>query len=456
MLNKYKLQLQTQLEDAKLSSEEEGKRRQLLFGKFRNIEREVDGAREQVDEEVGLKEEVLRHLKKAIHESDLWRQKYETEIICKAEELEMSKMKLQARLTEAQGTIEHQSAKLDQAEKAKFKLQDEAEGIATQLDQAHIWNSSLDKNAKEFDANVCEWKGKFERLRVDFDVSQKDCRNAAADLFRVKSAYEESILQLEEVRRENKCLSDEIKDIFDQIGEGSKSIHEIHKITKRIEAEKLELQVALEEAETSLEHEENKVIRDQLELTQVRQEIERRVQEKEEQFEITRMNYQKALDGMQVALEHEGKGKAEAIRVKKKLEADVIELETSLEHSNAQNEEIQKCIKTYHTQTRQVQLALEEEQRDKEVCRDHLLATERKAHTSQNALEEVRTLLEQSDKARRLIEQELSSNNETLSDLTCRNQSISGAKRKLDVELQTLYVSLWNKSPLRCYPEFCI
>ena len=354
----------------------------------------------------------------------------------------MSKIKLQARLTEAQGTIEHVSAKLDQAEMAKFKLQDETEGIAIQLDQAHIWNNSLDKKAKEFDTNVCEWKGKFEGLRMSFDVSQKDCRNAAADLFRVKSAYEESILQLDEVRRENKCLSDEIKDIFDQIGEGSKSIHEIHKITKRIEAEKLELQVALEEAESSLEQEENKVIRDQLELTQVRQEIERRVQEKEEQFEITRKNYQKALDGMQIALEHEGKGKAEAIRVKKKLEADVRELETSLEHSNAQNEEIQKSIKTYHTQTRQVQLALEEEQRDKEVCREHLLATERKAHTSQNALEEVRTLLEQSDKARRLVEQELSSNNETLSDLTCRNQSISGAKRKLDVELQTLYVSL--------------
>ena len=117
------------------------------------------------------------------------------------------------------------------------------------------------------------------------------------------------------------------------------------------------------------------------------------------------------------------------------------ELETSLEHSNAQNEETQKCIKTYHTQTRQVQLALEEEQRDKEVCREHLLVTERKAHTAQNALEEVRNLLEQSDKTRRLVEQELSSNNETLSELTCQNQSISSAKRKLDGELETLYVS---------------
>merc|ERR1719445_793281 len=56
----------------------------------------------------------------------------------------------------------------------------------------------------------------------------------------------------------------------------------------------------------------------------------------------------------------------------------------------------------------------------------------------QNALEEARTLLEQADRARRMTEQELSDTNEQLSDLTCQNQSIAGAKRKLETEMQTL------------------
>merc|ERR1711860_199379 len=56
----------------------------------------------------------------------------------------------------------------------------------------------------------------------------------------------------------------------------------------------------------------------------------------------------------------------------------------------------------------------------------------------QNALEEARTLLEQADRARRLTEQELSDTNEQLSDLTCTNQAIAGAKRKLEAEMQTL------------------
>merc|ERR1711997_1228564 len=131
-----------------------------------------------------------------------------------------------------------------------------------------------------------------------------------------------------------------------------------------------------------------------------------------------------------------------ALRMKKKLEADVTELETSLEHANAANVETQKSIKNYHLKIREVQTKLEDEQRAKEVSRDQLIASERRAHTVQNALEETRTLLEQADRARRIVEHELSDTNEQLSELTCQNQAIAGAKRKLESEMATLHVSI--------------
>merc|ERR1712150_180045 len=142
------------------------------------------------------------------------------------------------------------------------------------------------------------------------------------------------------------------------------------------------------------------------------------------------------------ALEGESKGKAEAVRMKKKLEADVSELEVSLEHANAANQETQKVIKGYHQRIRDGQANLENESRAKDVARDNLLAAERKANTTQNALEEARTLLEQSDRARRITEQELSDTNEQLSELTCLNQAIAGVKKKLESEMQTLHGDL--------------
>merc|ERR1712088_873557 len=52
------------------------------------------------------------------------------------------------------------------------------------------------------------------------------------------------------------------------------------------------------------------------------------------------------------------------------------------------------------------------------------------------------TLLEQADRARRMTEQELSDTNEQLSEMTCTNQAIAGAKRKLETEMQTLHGDL--------------
>merc|ERR1712136_521145 len=143
----------------------------------------------------------------------------------------------------------------------------------------------------------------------------------------------ESQEHIEALKRENKLLADEIHDLTDQLGEGGKSVHELDKARRRLEMEKEELQAALEEAESALEQEEAKVVRAQLELSQIRQEIDRRLAEKEEEFENTRKNHARALESMQASLEAETKAKQEALRMKKKLEADINELEVLLKLS---------------------------------------------------------------------------------------------------------------------------
>merc|ERR1712079_333236 len=402
--------------------------RQSLLGKFRNAEHEVAGMKDHFDEEVSAKENLGRQLSKTIGEADMMRERYEKEGVAKAEELEMSKLKMQARLSEAETTVEQLQAKMSQVEKAKSKLSGELENMSGNLDQAQILNSSMEKKAKQFDRIVGEWKGKVDSIGMDLDNAQKETRNASSELFRVKSAYDEAVLQLDEVRRENKTISNEIKDIMDQITEGGRSIHDIDKICKRLEAEKMELEAALSEAEGALEQEENKVLRAQLELAQVRQEIERRIAEKEEEFASTKKNMGKGLENMQAAVETEAKGKAEALRMKKKLEGDVLDLECNLEHANAANAEAQS--------------KLEGEQLSKEKAHDALIVADRKCNSNQNALEEARTLLEQADRARRMVEQELADTNETLSDQTCQNQAIQASKMKIESEMGTLSTDL--------------
>ncbi|XP_030752187.1 myosin heavy chain, muscle isoform X41 [Sitophilus oryzae] len=441
-LSKIKVSLTTQLEDTKRLADEESRERATLLGKFRNLEHDLDNIREQVEEEAEAKADIQRQLSKANAESQLWRQKYESEGVARSEELEEAKRKLQARLAEAEETIESLNQKVVALEKTKQRLATEVEDLQLEVDRANAIANAAEKKQKAFDKIIGEWKLKVDDLAAELDASQKECRNYSTELFRLKGAYEEGQEQLEAVRRENKNLADEVKDLLDQIGEGGRNIHEIEKARKRLEAEKDELQAALEEAEAALEQEENKVLRSQLELSQVRQEIDRRIQEKEEEFENTRKNHQRALDSMQASLEAEAKGKAEALRMKKKLEADINELEIALDHANKANAEAQKTIKRYQQQLKDTQQALEEEQRARDEAREQLGISERRANALQNELEESRTLLEQADRARRQAEQELGDAHEQLNDLAAQNASLSGAKRKLETELQTLHSDL--------------
>ncbi|XP_032584536.1 myosin heavy chain, muscle isoform X15 [Drosophila mojavensis] len=441
-LSKIKISLTTQLEDTKRLADEESRERATLLGKFRNLEHDLDNLREQVEEEAEGKADLQRQLSKANAEAQVWRSKYESDGVARSEELEEAKRKLQARLAEAEETIESLNQKCIGLEKTKQRLSTEVEDLQLEVDRANAIANAAEKKQKAFDKIIGEWKLKVDDLAAELDASQKECRNYSTELFRLKGAYEEGQEQLEAVRRENKNLADEVKDLLDQIGEGGRNIHEIEKARKRLEAEKDELQAALEEAEAALEQEENKVLRAQLELSQVRQEIDRRIQEKEEEFENTRKNHQRALDSMQASLEAEAKGKAEALRMKKKLEADINELEIALDHANKANAEAQKNIKRYQQQLKDIQTALEEEQRARDDAREQLGISERRANALQNELEESRTLLEQADRGRRQAEQELADAHEQLNEVSAQNASISAAKRKLESELQTLHSDL--------------
>ena len=107
MLQKVKAQLQSQLDDAKRIADDEAKERQSLLGRFRTLEHEYDGVKGHLDDEIQQKDEVGRQLNKILGEVNHWRAKYEQEALARIEELEATKVKLQARLAESEATMEN-------------------------------------------------------------------------------------------------------------------------------------------------------------------------------------------------------------------------------------------------------------------------------------------------------------------------------------------------------------
>merc|ERR1719278_621282 len=248
--------------------------------------------------------------------------------------------------------------------------------------------------------------------------------------------------QLDVVKRENKNLADEVKDLLDQLGDGGRSIHELDKQRRRLEVEKEELQAALEEAESALEAEENKVLRAQLELGQVKQDVDRKIAEKEDEFNNTRKNHARAMDSMQASLETEQGAKAEGLRIKKKLEGEINEIEIALDHANKANNEALKSIKRYQGQLRESECALTEESRVRQEMAEKASLADRRVNALQGEMEESRALLDSAERGKRQTEAELGEARSAVNEMTTVNSRAGAEKRRVEGALHTLQAEI--------------
>lgn len=135
----------------------------------------------------------------------------------------------------------------------------------------------------------------------------------------------------------------------------------------------------------TLEHEESKTLRIQLELNQIKADVDRKLAEKDEELDNLRWDslntlhihrcairpqplhikgippkvllilgssrsHQRTLESMQATLDAEAKSRNEAVRLRKKMEGDLNEMEVQLNHANRQAAESQKLLRNLQVQ----------------------------------------------------------------------------------------------------------
>ncbi|XP_056341791.1 myosin-6-like isoform X2 [Oenanthe melanoleuca] len=437
-LTRGKVSYTQQLEDLRRQLEEEMKAKNALAHALQSARHDGDLLREQYEEETEAKAELQRSLSKANSEVAQWRTKYETDAIQRTEELEEAKKKLAQRLQEAEEAVEAVNAKCSSLEKTKHRLQNEIEDLMADVERSNAAAAGLDKKQRNFDKVLAEWKQKFEESQTELEASQKEARALSTDLFKLRNIYEESLEHLETFKRENKNLQEEISDLTEQLGASNKSIHELEKVRKQLDAEKLELQAALEEAEASLEHEEGKILRAQLEFNQVKAEYERKLGEKEEEMEQAKRNHLRVVESLQTSLDAETCSRNEALRLKKKMEGDLNEMEIQLSHANRGANEAQKQVKALQGYLKDTQLQLDNAARVGEELKENVAMVERRNSLLQSELEELRGLVEQTERARKLAEQELIEASERVQLLHSQNTSLINQKKKMEGDISQL------------------
>ncbi|AWP09967.1 putative myosin-7B-like [Scophthalmus maximus] len=425
-------------EDLKRQLEEENKARAALAHSVQSSRHDSILLREQLEEEQEAKAELQRALSKANTQVVQWRAKYETEAVMRIEELEEAKKKLVVKLQTVEETVEASQAKCSSLEKTKLRLQTEIEDLVVEVDRSNAAAVALDKKQRNFDRLLSDWKLRFDESQTELESSQKESRSLSTELFKLKNCYEEALDHLETVKRENKNLQDEIHDMTDQISHGGKAIHELERVKKILDVEKGDIRAALEEAEGSLEHEESKTMRFQMELQQTRSEIERKIVEKDEEIDNLRRGNQRSLETMQASLEAEVRSRSEAVRLKKKMECDLNEMEVQLGHANRQAADSQRIIRHLQTQVKEQQVELEDKFQLTNQLKEQIALLDRRCSLMTAEEEELRVVLEQTDRGRKMAEHELVEVTERVNLLHTQNAGLMNQKKKMEADLSLL------------------
>ena len=155
-----------------------------------------------------------------------------------------------------------------------------------------------------------------------------------------------------------------------------------------------------------------------------------------------RKNHQRAMESLGASLETEQKAKAETLRIKKKLESDINELEIGLDHANKANAEGLKSIKRYQLQLRETIQAFEDESRQRQIIAEAAGIADRKAAALSGEVEESRALLDSADRNKRQLEMEIADSRNAANELTSINSREMAYKRGLEGQLHTMQAEI--------------
>merc|ERR1712241_398785 len=172
-LGKTKISLTTQLEDTKRLGDSEARDRAALLAKFKNLTTELENFKDRIEEESEKKSDALKALSKSTAEIQLWKSKFEVDGMGQIEELESGKAKLNARLMEAEETIENLNSKVASAEKTRHRMETELEDLQLEYERVHAAAIITEKRGRNFDKVIGEWKAKSDDLSSEIEASHK-------------------------------------------------------------------------------------------------------------------------------------------------------------------------------------------------------------------------------------------------------------------------------------------
>ncbi|EGV98625.1 Myosin-8 [Cricetulus griseus] len=318
--------------------------------------------------------------------------------------LQRVKQKLEKEKSELKMEIDDLSSNAEAIAKAKAKnalahaLQSsrhDCDLLREQYEEEQEGKAELQRALSKANSEVAQWRTKYETDAIQRTEELEEAKKKLAQRLQAAEEHVEAVnAKCASLEKTKQRLQNEVEDLMLDVERTNAACAALDKKQRNFD-------------KASLEHEEGKILRIQLELNQVKSEIDRKIAEKDEEIDQLKRNHIRVVETMQSTLDAEIRSRNDALRVKKKMEGDLNEMEIQLNHANRLAAESLRNYRNTQGILKDTQLHLDDALRGQEDLKEQLAIVERRANLLQAEIEELRATLEQTERSRKIAEQEL-------------------------------------------------
>uniref|UniRef100_A0A8B9K928 Myosin, heavy chain 14, non-muscle n=1 Tax=Astyanax mexicanus TaxID=7994 RepID=A0A8B9K928_ASTMX len=436
-LSKEVSSLESQLHDAQELLQDETRQKLALGSRVRALEEEKAALMERLEEEQEKTRELSRQIQTYTQQlADLKRQSEEVNAAVEAGE--ESRRKLQRELDSATQRERAKEEEKDRVERQKERLREEIEDMTIALQRERQNCTALEKRQKKFDQSLAEEKAVSARLAEERDRAEAESREKETRFLALSRELQEASEQRDELERTNKQLRLDMEQLVNAQDDVGKNVHELERSRRALEVEAQSLREQTQELEEELGEAENSRLRLEVTLQALRAQFEREISAKEEKGEEKRRALNKQVRELEALLEEEKTQRAQALSVKKQMEAELQEAESQVEAATRGREEALRQLKRLQTQMKEVLRELDETK----MARDEVIVqskdSEKRLQTLEAELLQLTEELAVSDRLRRQAQQERDEMSEEILNTSSGKSALCEEKRRLEARISQL------------------
>ncbi|XP_052069305.1 myosin heavy chain, non-muscle-like isoform X3 [Mytilus californianus] len=429
--------LEAQLAEANEQLQEETKGKLAVQSRLRQAEDDNQAFKDQLEEEEDQKAAFQKQISDLQFKVTEYKKKAEDETKVQ-EALEEYKKKTDREMEAMNAKLEEAKAINDRLEKSKKKLQQEVEDANVELESQRSAFTQSERKQRKFDQSLAEEKAVSEKLAQERDLAERDSREKETKILNLTRELDE----LRELFDKQKSLTTsqqrELDDLMSSKDDVGKSVHDLEKAKRAMDAMLEEQKQKIEELEDDLQTTEDAKLRLEVNMQAMRAQFDRDLLAKEETVEEQKKSLLRQLREMEAELEDERKQRANAVNSRKKLENDIKDLQQQAELAVRVKEDAVKQLKRVQAQMKDNQRELDDARQSRDEMQASMKDIERKLKNYEADVLKLQEDLAASERQRRNAEAERDELQDEIGSSAAGRSAFLDEKRKFEARIAQL------------------